>query len=195
MIDTNSKEVSFHFKKDAEGNMRDAVKVHVDYPSVDGIVAILENGDKELELLNGAIEGVINTAIRAYLSANVDVTSESFVDNGGVSWSSIANKPKAQRGGGIPKEVWVAFEADYVEVMPEVTGKTMDQVANAAKILKGKLAQVKTNEPVLKLLVSQLALYMEHSANAADYAECVTVLLDKADTYLNVSEEELLSAL
>ena len=52
-----------------------------------------------------------------------------------------------------------------------------------------------TAEPVLKLLISQLTVYMEASAAAEEYAECVEFLLNKAETYLNVKDEELLANL
>ena len=80
-------------------------------------------------------------------------------------------------------------------MLPALTGKTVEQVTNAAKILQNKLAQVKTNEPVLQLLVEQLAIYAENSPNIEEYQECVAFLLNKADTFLNLSPEELLSNL
>jgi len=82
-----------------------------------------------------------------------------------------------------------------VEVMPNATGKTVEQCTNAAKILQSKLGAVRTNEPVLTLLVEQLAVYADKSSNAEEYQECVAFLLQKAETFLNVTDEELLSNL
>ena len=48
---------------------------------------------------------------------------------------------------------------------------------------------------VLNLLVEQLAIYADNSANAEDFKECVEFLVNKADTFLNISPEELLKAL
>jgi hypothetical protein len=84
---------------------------------------------------------------------------------------------------------------DYVAVMPGATGKSVEAVTNAAKILGNRLSQVKTNEPVLKLLVSQLSIYAENSPNYQEYAEVVEFLLNKADTFLNLDEKELLANL
>lgn len=194
------KSVNFNFKKSKDKDtgietIRDTVQLGIPYPSVEGIVAILEAGGKGLDLLVESMENVVNAAAREVLYEDLTLTAATFpVDK--ISWEAIANQPKAQRrGGGIPKEIWEGFGQDYVEVMPDVTGKTIEQIANAAKILTNKLTQVRTNEPVLRLLVEQLAVYAEHSPNATEYEDCIAFLLNKADTFLNVSEEELLANL
>lgn len=199
-FDVDVKPFIFRFKKTKDKetgleSVREAVELALPIPSVEGIVAIMQKGGKGYELLLDAIEGVILQAAREIISDDVNINAANFpVDQ--VSWEFIANLPKAQRrGGGIPKEVWEAFAQDYLEVMPGVTGKTPQQVANAAKILQNKLAQVKTNEPVLKLMAEQLAVYAENSPNVEDYQECVEFLLNKVDTFLNVSPEELLKSL
>jgi hypothetical protein len=199
----NTKQIQFNFKKTVDKvsgleTVRQSVLLAMPYPSVDGIVSILEAGEKPLELLLEAMEGVVNAAARDLLNDDeigTTLNAANFpVEK--LSWAFIANLPKSQRrGGGIPKETWEAFAADYVEVMPAVTGKTLDQVSNAAKILLTKLAAVKTNEAVLQLLVEQLALYSDNSPNVEDYQECVAFLIGKANTLLNVSDEELLANL
>jgi len=196
----NTKPVQFNFRKSKDKEtgietVREAVVLPVPYPSIEGIVAILEAGGKQLELLQEAVENVVNAAVREILSDDTTVNASNF-DANKVSWETIANTPKVQRrGGGIPKETWEAFAQDYVEVMPAITGKTIEQVANAAKILVGKLQAVRTNEPVLQLLVQQLAIYAENTPNMEEYSDCVEFLLNKADQFLNVTEEELLANL
>jgi hypothetical protein len=199
-FDVNVKDVMFNFKKSKDKLTgieveRKPVALAVPYVSVEGIVAILEAGGKGLELLQDAIETVINAQARELLFDDTSLTAATFpVDK--LSWEHIANIPKVQRrGGGIPKEVWEAFTTDYTTVMPEATGKTLEQVANMAKILGGKLAAVRTNEPVLQLCVEQLAIYAEKSEAAEEYQECIDFLVNKADTFLNVSSEELLANL
>lgn len=199
-FDVNVKPVNFNFKKSTDKEtgietIRKPVQLAIPYPSVPGIVNILERGGKELELLLEVMESAVNSAARDLLYEDETLNAVTFpVDK--VSWEAIANLPKAQRrGGGIPKETWEGFVLDYCEVMPAATGKTVEQVANAAKILGNKLAQVKTNEPVLQLLVEQLAIYLEHSPNIEEYQDCVAFLINKANNFLNVSEEELLANL
>lgn len=194
------KPVLFRFKKTVDKDtkietVREPVELAVPFPSIEGIIAIIEAGGKQLELLQDAVEGVITQVAREIISEDTNINAANFpVEK--LSWEAIANMPKAQRrGGGIPKEVWDGFEQDYIEVMPGATGKSVDQVTNAAKILKNKLTQVKTNEPVLQLLVEQLAIYAEHSPNIEEYKECVEFLANKAEQFLNITEEELLANL
>lgn len=196
----NTQAVEFKFKKSVDKNsgietIRTPVELAIPFVSVDGIVAILEAGGKGLELLLEATADVVKAAARDVLYDDTKLTAATFpVDK--VSWEFIANIPKVQRrGGGIPKTTWDAFAVDYCEVMPTATGKTVAQVANAAKILVGKLSQVRTNEPILTLLVAQLALYTDKSPNIEEFQECVSFLVTKADAFLNTSEEELLGNL
>lgn len=195
-----TKPVKFNFKKSKDKvsgieTVRESLELAIPYPSMEGIVAILEGGGKGLELLVEAMEGIVNSAARDLIAEDTALNAATF-PVAKVSWEFIATLPKAQRrGGGIPKEVWEAFAQDYVECMPEATGKSVEQVANAAKILMNKLAQVKTNEPVLQLLVTQLALYAETSQNIEEYQDCVAFLVAKADVFLNTSDEELLANL
>jgi len=206
-FEVDTKAVSFNFKKSKDKltgieTVRESVLLGVPYPSVNGLIAIisgehLEEGqaNKGLELLMEAMETVVNAQCRDLLYEDLTLNAGSFpVEQ--VSWEFIANIPKVtRRGGGIPKETWEGFAQDYVSVMPEATGKTIEQVAMAAKILAGKCSSVRTNEPVLNLLTGQLAIYVDKSENAGDYTECVEFLVAKIHTFLNVSEEELLANL
>jgi hypothetical protein len=79
--------------------------------------------------------------------------------------------------------------------MPGVTGKTAEQIGNAAKIFLNKFQAVKTNKPVIKLLQSQLAVYLNSSPNAESFSECVEFLVNKAEALLAVDEAALLEAL
>lgn len=199
-FEVNVKPVNFNFKKSKDKEtgietVRNTVQLAIPYPSVQGLINIIERGGKGLDLVMEAMETVVNSAARDLLYDDLTLNAANFpVEK--VSWEHIANLPKAQRkGGGIPKETWEAFAQDYCEVMPEVTGKTPEQVANAAKILQNKFTAVKTNEAVLNLLVEQLAIYADASPNVAEYQDCIDFLVNKADTLLNVSQEELLAAL
>jgi hypothetical protein len=197
-----TKAVEFKFKKSTDKasgieTVRKPVELAIPYPSIEGIVHILEQGGKGLELLMEAMQGVVNAAARDILYDDLkgELNASTFPTHK-LDWDAIASIPKVQRrGGGIPKEVWEKFAVDYCEVMPSITNKTIDQVSNAAKILVGKLQAVRTNEPVIKLLVEQLGVYAESTPNLEDFAECITFLLAKAETFLNVSDEELLANL
>lgn len=191
------KPIKFNFKKQVDKDtgletVRKPLELAIPFPSVEGIVDILSSEDpKELELLMDAVEGVITQAARDIISEDYNVNASNFPWDK-ITWKYIANLPKAQRrGGGIPKETWEEFAEDYIAVMPAITGKSVDQVTNAAKIFLNRLANVKTNEPVLNLLVEQLAVYADNSKRAEEFTEVIQFLLEKAETFLNTSPEEL----
>lgn len=199
-FDVDPRAVAFHFKsvKDKETGTttkRESITLALPYPSIKGIVTILEKGGKGLELLREAVDTVITQHARAMITDD-DKLNAATLPVEKLSWEFIANMPKPERtGGGIPKEMWEAFVADYIDIMPEATGKTTEQVANAGKILLNKFAQCKTNLPVLQMLTEQLAVYAEKSEDFDTYATCVEFLVDKADKLLNVTEEDLLEGL
>lgn len=206
-FDVSVKATKFNFKKSKDKatgieTIREAVEIAVPVPTVDGIIAIisgegLEEGatNKMLALLLDVMEGEINSQVRSILYEDTTLTAATFPIER-LSWKFISEIPPVQRrGGGIPKEIWDAFEADYIAVMPDATGKTVDQVTNAAKCLRNKLTAVRTQLPVLNLLVDQMAIYAKASADAEDYEDCLKFLVDKADMFLNVTDEDLLANL
>lgn len=196
MVD--EKEVKFSFrtvKDEATGleSKRPTIEQKIPVPSVEGIIAILEAGGKQLELLMESVSDVIIARAKEILADDEKLTE---VPLDLLSWEVIANLPKAERKGrGIPKEIWEEFSKDYIAVMPSVTGKTAEQVGNAAKIFLNKFQQVKSNKPVINLLKGQLAMYINSSPNAEQFSECVEFLVNKAETLLAADEAALLEAL
>jgi hypothetical protein len=100
-----------------------------------------------------------------------------------------------KRGRGIAKEIWEEFAADYLAVMPGITGKTAEQIGLAAKLLLNKFQQVKSNKPVIQKLKEQLAIYTNGSPNAETYFDCVKFLDEKADSLLQANEAAMLANL
>ncbi len=189
------KPTKFHFKKDDLGNKRETVELQLHVPSVEGVVAILEGGGKGLELLLAACYDVVSAQARSILNDNETMTAESFpMDQ--CFWDFIANMPEAEkRGRGIPAEVWKAFGEDYIAIMPSVTGKTAEQVANAAKLFLNKFQAVKSNKPVIGKLKEQLAIYASSSPKAEEFGDAIKFLSDKADTLLQADDSALLANL
>lgn len=196
----DKKAVKFFFKKVVDKDTKEEFKrptVELELPvlSVEGVIDVLKTGGKGLELLLDAVAEVVIGQARSIVNDKEDVSQANFPFEK-IDWEYIANLPKAERrGGGISKETWESFSDDYVAVMPSVTGKTAEQVANAAKILMNKFNLVKTNKPVLKLLKEQLAIYINNSPNAETYQECVEFLVNKADALLSMDEAQLLANL
>lgn len=193
-VNTNETTVTqkflFRFKKDRLGNKRAPVELNLPVPTIAGIVDILKAGGKELELLNDAIYGVVKSIAAEIVSENVNVSQDNF-PIASVFWSAIANMPKAERAT-IPAEQWEGFVADYLAVMPGLTGKTAEQVGLATQIYLKKFAMVKTNKPILGKLKEQLAMYVE-TPNAENFQDVLELLLRRVDTYLNAEEQVILA--
>lgn len=189
------KEFKFHYKKDELGNKRETTELKLPVPSVEGIVAILEAGGKGLELLLNVVGDATAAQARAILNENASMTTAQFPTEQ-CTWDFIANMPEAEkRGRGIAKEVWEDFAADYLAIMPGLTGKTEEQVSLAAKLFLNKFQSVKSNKPVLKKLKEQLAVYTNGSPNAENFVDCVKFLDEKADALLVADEAAMLANL
>jgi len=176
-------ETKFRFNKDSFGNRRDAVEFKsVPAPSAQGIVAILEAGGKGLDLLIDNCKDTVRAALQAWVNETPDA-SEETVDWNKFSWDAIANQSKAERAT-IDEDTWKAFAADYIQVMPGVTGKALQTVTNATIVYLKKFSIIKTDKESLNKLKDQLALYMEHSPNAEKFVSILELLDSKLKTYL-----------
>lgn len=191
---TMMREVKFNFRKDSLGNKRASIVKQIPVPTLAGLVAIIEAGGKQLDLVLDTLADVVYAQARQQVDAE-DYTDDKW-DVNALAWDVIANLPKAERrGGGIPKETWEAFSADYIQVMPAVTGKTLEQTGNAAKLFVAKLAPVKTNKKVIAHLQDLLNIWFTNTPNAEDYADVYEFLSNKAETLLKADEASLLANL
>lgn len=189
------KEFKFHYKKDELGNKRETTELKLPVPSVEGVVKILETGGKELELLLSVLGDAVAAQARSILNENPAMLASNFPTDQ-TTWEFIANMPEAEkRGRGIAKEVWEEFAADYLSIMPGITGKTEEQVSLAAKLFLNKFQSVKSNKPVLKKLKEQLAIYTNGSPNAENFIDAVKFLDEKADVLLVADEAAMLANL
>jgi hypothetical protein len=174
---------------------RPTVELNLPLLSVEGAVAAFNAGEKQLDLILESLRDVQIARAREIINENESITAENFPYHD-ISWESIANLPPAQRrGGGISKETWEDFVKDYIAVMPAVTGKSLDKIALAAKILTSKFQTIRTNKPVIGMIKGQLDLYTVNSPNAEQFAPCIEFLQQKADALLKLSDEALLENL
>ena len=194
LIDLKSAKFNFRKVKDAETGVetkRATVELDkIPVPSVEGLVSIFNAGGKGLDLLMEAVQDVIINRARDVINAAETITSENF-DYNTLTWEIIANLEKEDRRSGIAKETWEDFAADYVEVMPAITGTSKEQAANAAKIFVTKFASIKSKKDVIAKLKIRLAMYAEHSPRAPELVECIDFLFSKADKLIAAKEESL----
>lgn len=191
LVDT--KEVTFTFRKvkDADTGVvtkRENIIAKLDYPSIEGIVHILNEGGKGLELLQSAVESTINDYVKQCLGDDPSITTDNIVA-ANYLWDVIANLPDTERRGrGIPKEVWEGFIENYIETMPSVIGKSVDVVKKQAAILGQKFQPLKNHEKKNDLLpkfVEMLTLYCNTNPEAEQYSQVIEFLLKKAEEFMN----------
>lgn len=193
-------ETGFHFRKVTDTatkveTKRNSVILPLPVPSIEGIIDIIQNGGKGLELLQEAVRDVIVEQAREFINNNDTVTSLNF-PFATLNWETIANLPKAdRRGGGISKDVWEEFAKDYIAIMPALINKSIDAVTMASKIFLTKFAQTKSNKQVLAKLRDYLAIYINNTARGEEFAEAVDWLDKKIGVLLEVGDEALLEAL
>lgn len=193
-------DVKFRFRKvkdKATGleSTRPTVELSLPLLSIEGIAAIFEEGGKSLDLLVEAVRDVQIARAKEIVGDKEDISQANFPFEQ-ITWSAVANMPKAERrGNGIAKEVWEDFAEDYISVMPGFTGKTTEQVTNASKILAARFNPVKTNKPVIKLLKDQIGIYVSQAPNAESFSEVVSFLIEKADTLLKAEEIDVIANL
>lgn len=188
--------VPFHFKKDSLGNKRPTINLTLPYITLDGLIDALNDETQQAFILDVLNAEVYKAARMQVGDESKPVNKQEELDLSKLTLEALANMPKAERtGGGISKEIWEAFAKDYVEIMPGITGKPLDNVVNASKLLLAKFQPVKTNKPVIAFLREQLATWFSKSPNAEDFQECYEFLDNKADTLLKADEAALLQNL
>jgi hypothetical protein len=200
-VDVSDVSFSFRTVEDSvtkEKTKRPSVTIPIPSPSVEGIIAILQNGTdkpKELQLLLDAVADVVRSMARDIINENEGITADNF-PYAKLAWEVIANMPKEERrGGGIPKELWEAFVADYVLVMPGITGKTKESCELASRLIATKFASIKNSKPHLAKLKELIGIYTVQAPQAGEFADCIEFLNKKADRFLSMSDADLLAAL
>lgn len=192
--------VKFRFKKtkdEATGlvEARPALELVLPLLSYEGIAEAYNAGGKQLDLLVEVVRDAQIARAREIINERENIDAENFPYEQ-ISWEAIANLAKAERkGGGISKDQWEEFAADYLASMPAITGKDQEKIANAVKILVGKFNSVKSNKPVIKMLLQQLGMYATQAPNAESFTDCIEFLQNKATNLLNADDSALLKDL
>lgn len=177
-------EFNFRFKKDKLGNQRPAVKLKAPVPTATGLVEILTSGDaKQFSLLQDACFDVIRDVLATMVAEKEDINQDNL-DLSKLSWAAIANMPKEdRRSSTLPEELWTAFVADYIAVMPGLTNKSEEAVKNATEVYVRKFAPWKSQKGIISKLKEQLALYAS-TPNAEQFSDILDLLVRRADAYL-----------
>lgn len=174
---------------DKEGNhlgfKRPTITLPLFRPQLSGVLAILQAGGPEADLILDAIDGVVFKQAYDILSANPTLAPQDFPLEQ-IALGFIASMPKETKSRGIDGELLEAWAADYIAVMPELTGKEPERVANAAELFKKKFSSCRSNKDFLTVLRGQLDIYVGNAPRAAEFTDVVE--------YLDKRLNELLAA-
>jgi len=167
MSNTTVISVNFGFRKSKDSEYkRPNVQLDVPVPSKEGIIAALSSEDPKVrDLVFDAVHGVITSHLRSYVDNDVDFSQETcdaLAEKGELSLSYIANIPKADRNV-MSKEDLESFASDYIEVMPQITGKDKARVSAAAQLIVERFKRAAGDEGVLKILQDQLVTFAENA--------------------------------
>lgn len=208
--------VKFHFKKNELGEKRPTVELYAPMPTWEGLNAALSdttlpkdregkeipgktNGEKVRDLVLELLGGAVVAQVRDQVSDEKNpINKQEELDTSKLSLQYIASIPPSERrGGGISKETWADFFKDYMDVMPEKTGKKKEQVENAAKLFVARLQPVKTQKKILAFLRDQLNLWFTSTTQDSqeEFAEVKEFLDGKIEEFLKRDEAELLANL
>lgn len=189
-------EKKFAFKKDKLGVKRPTIALQIPMPTLEGVINALSD-EKVRDFILETLGNEVYKAAREQVGDDSKpVNKQEELDLNKLSLSFIASIPKAERtGGGISKETWEEFAADYVTVMPSRTNFTAEQIGNAVKIFTARFQPIKTQKKIIAFLRTQLALWFQNTTNQEDFQEVYDFLDNKAGTLLEADEATLLANL
>jgi hypothetical protein len=207
-----SGEFSFFFRtdkiRDDEGKVIGTGRKHPDVkavlpvPTYAQLIEFLQQGGKEAELLLDAAKAEIERAARAQINdwrennaPDANFTPTNF-DLSKLSITSIANTPRAERGGAaISDEDWTAFLDDYSHVMVHVVGYEEKKVKLAMMHFKVQLRRIKNDKPAVQKLLDLLNVWASKTENLEDHMACYEDLTKRAAKYLKAEEKNVAEAL
>lgn len=164
-MSTTRVENNFNFRT-KKGYKRPTVSVEYDAPDAQGIVEKLQGDDpKVVELIVDNVQNILQNHIRSYVDQDLDFSQETLdalVADGKVSLEHIAHIPKADRNV-LSKEDLEQFAQDYIELMPEITGKEAARVQSAATLFVERFKRAAGDNQVLEILRDQLSVFAENA--------------------------------
>ncbi len=203
-------DVKFNFKsraiKDDNGKEIARTKKHpsivlsMPVPTDEELIGYLSQPESAVaRLIRNAAHGIIADAVRQQFDEQIEAIGENSdkelsvndLDFSKLSLEYIASLPPSQRGGvALTEEDFNAFFADYMQVMVVATGKDEKKIGAAIDLYK-KPTKVRSNKPILGVLMEQLDVYLASSPNLEDTGEVATRLRTKFEKWYNEPEKTI----
>ena len=207
-----SKEFPFYFRtdkvRDDEGKVIGTGRKHPDVkavlpiPTYAQLIAFLQEGGKEAELLLEAAINEVDKAARSQINdwreaqgLDKNFTAANF-DLSKLSLTAIASTPKSERGGAtISDEDWTAFLEDYTQVMVHAVGYEANKVKLAVMHFKVQLRRIKNDKAAVQKLLDLLNVWATKTPNLEDHTACYEDLAKRAAKYLKAEDKNVAEAL
>lgn len=167
-IQTTAQSVEFKFRAKNKGTdqetLRPTLTLDVPLPTRTGIItALQEGGEKVQEMLVSAVQDIVIAYTRSFVDedlefdqAKLDAMAEQL------DIEAIANLPRSTRSR-VTKADIEAFVVDYLAIMPEVTGKSVEKLRMATAQFLEQFKQVAGKNDILEILNAQLELFITNA--------------------------------
>lgn len=204
---------TFHFRKekvtDEEGNILEtkkhpSVMIPLPIPTREEISAIFADPAKAseqkyvLDLVSDAYYVQAREQINAWREdpANKGGTvSANVIDYSKLNLTELANMPASERGNKVSDEDMLAFLADYVAIMPQVSGRDASKVKAQAGILEKGLRTVKTDKKVLEVMKGLLQMWANATESLEEHQQAYEMLYGRADRWLKAEPKNVLDSI
>jgi hypothetical protein len=209
-LSTLSKQ-TFHFKTEklrnekgeeiGTGKKHPSVEVDLPVPTLTALQTFLADPTtyaKEVELLLSTITDQVYRVARGQINDfrenNKDATvTAAALDYDKLSWTAIANMPKAERSSSVPSEEDVkAFLESYLQVMPAALNKPKQNIENHLVCFQTGFRKQRSSKDILEMFSQSLAIYATTvDASVLDeHADVVSYFGNKLEKFLK-SEEKI----
>jgi hypothetical protein len=189
-------------KEIGKGRKHPDVKFLMPVPTYTQLIAALQAGGKEAELLLDAAIYEVEKAARQQIADWREANglekdfNPTFFDLNALSLTSIANTPKSDRAGNnISDEDWTGFLEDYNHVMTVVVGYESKKVKLAMMHFKVQLRRIKNDKPAVQKLLDLLNVWASKTENLEDHVACYEDLSKRAAKYLKAEDKNVAEAL
>lgn len=163
-----------------KGYKRESFPVALYRPTAAALASYLSDACPEQDTILEIIEDFIFSAAQDIISANPGMTAADFpLDK--IAFAVLARLPKEVKTRGLDKEELAAFCKDYIEVMPEITGKSAEVCALAAGAFEKRFSNVKTDQVAQKKLRAYLDLYIAKAPRAEAFQTVLGVLVQRLE--------------
>lgn len=165
--------MNFAFRKNKDtGIKRPTVEIEAEVPTKESLAEILLSEDASnrpvQELIADVISGTLQSHIRSYVDEDLDFDQAAYnqlLDSGKATLKYIATMPKAERNV-LSKEDLEAFAADYIAVMPEITGKEVSRVRLTAELAVERFKRIAGDPDAVEVVKNNIVTFVENAPEA-----------------------------